>query len=364
MIGPSVLELHHKAKQGDVRAQVRLGLTLEAGGRANEGLDWLALAARRGDVEALTLVGTRLVAGRCGPGLAAQGVGLLEDAVRAGGADAVAQLAVLDAAGMHRPQDWPRALDHLQRAAELGRREAQLELAILAGQVRAAPKPTETWGRLRDLVELAALASPPAGSELSADPRIHAYEGFASEGACRWIIRQSRPKLQRALVYDEASGTTVVARDRNNRVANFSISDTNLVILWIQQKIARAAGVALATAEGASVLCYGPGEQAGDHFDFLDPEVPAYRREIALSGQRIATCLVYLNQGYSGGTTDFPVLGLSHAPQRGGALLFSNVDPAGAVDRRTLHAGRPLLGGEKWVLSNFVRDRAYMSAPN
>jgi hypothetical protein len=48
---------------------------------------------------------------------------------------------------------------------------------------------------------------------------------------------------------------------------------------------------------------------------------------------------------------------LRHRARRGDALMFANVDLAGNPDRRTLHAGLPPTRGEKWVLSQWIRDR-------
>jgi prolyl 4-hydroxylase len=150
----------------------------------------------------------------------------------------------------------------------------------------------------------------------------------------------------------------MLSAERTNRVANFGLGDTGLVILALQEALAATLGRELACSEAASVLCYAPGEQAREHFDFLDPSVPAYARDVAAQGQRIATGLVYLSGSFSGGTTDFPALGLSCPPRAGAALLFSNVTPSGEPDLRTRHAGRPPRRGTKWVLSCFIRSRA------
>jgi len=39
------------------------------------------------------------------------------------------------------------------------------------------------------------------------------------------------------------------------------------------------------------------------------------------------------------------------------ALVFDNVDAAGAGDMNTLHAGQPVTRGEKWLLSQWIRDK-------
>ena len=104
------------------------------------------------------------------------------------------------------------------------------------------------------------------------------------------------------------------------------------------------------------MLHYDVGEEITEHYDFIDPNIPNYAQEIAQQGERVVTFLVYLNDDYGGGETAFPRLGISHKGHRGEGMFFVNaVD--GNADTRTLHAGRTPAGGEKWIVSQFVRSR-------
>ncbi len=53
---------------------------------------------------------------------------------------------------------------------------------------------------------------------------------------------------------------------------------------------------------------------------------------------------------------------MRHAGQRGEGLLFVNTLPDGQANLRTLHSGEPPTRGEKWVFSQFVRDRPELLA--
>ena len=105
------------------------------------------------------------------------------------------------------------------------------------------------------------------------------------------------------------------------------------------------------------VLHYETGQQFAPHFDFIDPDLPQLRADLARRGQRVATFLLYLNDDHEGGETAFPDLGWRHRGRKGDALMFWNVDPAGAPDRRTRHAGLSPTRGEKWLLSQWIRAR-------
>lgn len=74
-------------------------------------------------------------------------------------------------------------------------------------------------------------------------------------------------------------------------------------------------------------------------------------------GQRILTFLLYLNDDFEGGETEFPLAGIRHKGKKGDALFFWNVHPDGRLDRQTLHAGLPPGIGEKWLLSQWVRNK-------
>jgi hypothetical protein len=69
------------------------------------------------------------------------------------------------------------------------------------------------------------------------------------------------------------------------------------------------------------------------------------------------TFLVYLNDAYAGGETEFPKLALKHKGTTGEGLFFVNALASGEPDLRTLHAGRPPTSGEKWIVSQFIRNR-------
>ena len=355
-------DLEAEALGGSIRAQVRWAAQLDEQGRHYEALDWLARAAKARDPEALALLGCKLLLADNAPFRPADGIGMLVEAADRGDGRAAGMLSVLAAGGFHAPQNWTAALDYLQRAAELGwvpAREQLLMLNRVAAAGWAAMTPAnDLWRRLRQSVDLKAWLQPPAARVLSENPRVIAIEALAPADVCRWIVGQCAGRLVRAEVDDPRTGLPVMGKTRTNRVASFGLAETRVLNLVIQSRIGAVIGAPLSVMEAFAVLNYGPGEQASEHFDYLDPAIPAYAAEIARVGQRIATSLLYLNEDYQGGETDFPELGLRHRGAMGDALIFFSTDRSGRPDPRTRHAGLPPTSGEKWVLSQFVRDRS------
>ena len=174
---------------------------------------------------------------------------------------------------------------------------------------------------------------------------------------CEWLIARARSRLTRARVYDPVSREDVVRATRSNSVANFSLADVELLDVVLQAKMSRACGVPMNQMEAPAVLHYGVGEEAADHFDFVNPDIPDYAQEIARNGQRIMTFLIYLNEDYEGGETDFPKLGICNKGRSGQGLYFVNAHTDLQPDRRMLHAGRAPTRGEKWIVSQFIRSR-------
>jgi len=81
--------------------------------------------------------------------------------------------------------------------------------------------------------------------------------------------------------------------------------------------------------------------EVGQHFGLHQDQ--SYSGE---GGARsLLTLMVYLNEGFSGGETDFPEQSRSIVPKTGDALLFQHM---------LLHAGRPVLVGTKYVLRSDV----------
>jgi len=314
-------------------------------------LENLCVRARDGDARALWTLGQRLLLGQGVAQAPQEGYACIEQAAARGDAEATAQLALFAAWGVLRPQDWPEALDHLLRAAELGWPPAQRELQFLA---RGSGT---DWHALRLQVDVAAWTTPRPARALATAPRIHAIAGFASREECAWLIERARGSLRRAQIYRKDGPGYVEAGTRTNSEADYTIGNADLVLRLVVERIATAAGVSVATFEVAKLLHYEPGQYFAPHCDFQAPTTPALAQEVARRGQRIATALVYLNDDYTGGETEFPRIGLRHRAAAGDALLFWNVHPSGELDYDTLHAGVAPTQGVKWVLSQWIRDR-------
>jgi prolyl 4-hydroxylase len=333
-------------------AQYQTALTLFGQGRQADGLQVLRQAAQAGHVPSMTLLGGRLLSGQGVRPDTVLGIRLIMDAAERGGGLACATAATLFAWGYSGQPDWPRALDYLQRAAELGFQPAREQLRLLSGY-----KAGIDWKKLRRAIDVAAWRRLPPRVTLSEAPLIQTAPGLLSPQLCDALIERARPLLAPAAVYDELQGGKTMSDVRRHSTAQFHLVDTDLVVQAVNDRVCALAGAPCIQSEIVQVLHYKPGDYFAPHFDFWEPGFGGHVAAMS-EGQRAFTVLVYLNhEDLEGGETDFPDVGVRHRGKKGDALMFRNVDAQGQPDRRTVHAGLPPTRGEKWVLSVWIRDR-------
>ena len=315
--------------------------------------------AAAGEAEALNELGLRLTTGDGVAPDAEEGGAMLARASDLGSAEADLLLATIEAMGAGRPQSWDRAFDRLQRAAERGSASARAQLALLCRDpaFAAETEGADTWLRMRRKIDIAALATAPPKRSLSDSPRIRVVDGFATEAECEWVVERARDRLQPAMVVDQRTGLYKRHDDRTNSAVELHLREMDVVLQVLRTRIGAATNLPVPVFEPPQVMRYTVGEEFKPHFDFLTDAEEGWAAQMRRFGQRIATFLLFLNDEFDGGETDFPSARISHRGRKGDAIFWANVDTNGNPDRLTFHAGRPPTRGEKWILSQWIRDR-------
>ena len=286
-----------------------------------------------------------------------RGIAAVEAASAAGVGAATEIIATFEAMGVARPQNWERALDSLQLAAEQGSVTARRAIMVLAEDSYEDDPGSRDWGELRGSVDISAKLAGPERRSLCDSPRIRAIEGFASAAECRWVIARARDRLAPAMIAD-GSGGSLRDPGRSNRSTEFLVPDMDVILEVLRARISAVTRLPLPVFETTQVLHYSVGQAFAPHFDYFDPANAQHAQRLQTHGQRIATFLIYLNEDFEGGETDFPNTAVRYRGRLGDAVFWANVDLQSQPDPRTLHAGLPPTQGEKWVLSQWIRDRA------
>ena len=188
-------------------------------------------------------------------------------------------------------------------------------------------------------------------------PRVVVLGNLLSAEECEALIASARPHLLRSLTVETKTGGEELNPDRTSSGMFFTRGQTPEVAA-VEARIARLLNWPLENGEGFQVLNYKPGAEYKPHYDYFDPAEPGTPTILRRGGQRVATLVMYLNEPTRGGGTTFPDVGFEVAPVRGNAVFFS-YDRA-HPSTRTLHGGAPVIEGEKWVATKWLREREFV----
>lgn len=186
--------------------------------------------------------------------------------------------------------------------------------------------------------------------------RIVLFDSFLSDEECDALILSATPKMTRSLTVNNATGESELNDVRTSQGCFFRRGENELVSR-IEERIAKLVNWPLSHGEGIQILCYAPGAEYKPHYDSFDPNFAGSASILRRGGQRVGTVVMYLNNPPKGGSTTFPNLGLEVSPRKGSALFFAY--HAGHDDKYALHAGTPVVEGEKWVATKWLRQREF-----
>ncbi len=304
--------------------------------------------------------------------LAAEGhsddaLALLVAAGADGSVDALMETAVWYLSATIIPRDLAQARRYIRRAVEIGHVDGALMEVALAANGNGGTAPSQ-WRSARELLAVAAKNDPlakqqltlldamdinqegrprsdSASSRLSTAPDVRHFSALLTPAECAHLASVAATLLEPAFVIDPVSGRSAPHPVRTSDGAAIGPTREDLVVRAINARLAHASGTTIDQGEPLTVLRYRPGQQYRPHLDTI----------AGAKNQRIKTMIVYLNEGFSGGETVFPALGMSIKPRGGDAILFDTVQGDGLPDQKTIHAGTPVLEGAKWIATRWIR---------
>lgn len=216
--------------------------------------------------------------------------------------------------------------------------------------------------------------SPAKSKQISWKPRAFVYEGFLTDEECDHLISLAKSELKRSAVADNLSGKGTLSDVRTSS-GMFINKGKDSIVSGIEDKIAAWTFLPKENGEDLQVLRYEPGQKYDPHYDYFTDKV-----NIARGGHRMATVLMYLSNVAKGGETVFPAAeepshrgghtvdedlsdcarrGVAVKPRRGDALLFFSLHPDATTDQNSLHAGCPVLEGEKWSATKWIHVASF-----
>ncbi|MFT5709408.1 MAG: prolyl 4-hydroxylase [Halioglobus sp.] len=386
---PDEKQLIQRAKDGNVSAQIDLAFSYESAGNTELAAHWMDQAGATGDAAAkMQRAAWKLYGTNFDRDEEAAFLEIQEVASAGGEGNSRTFLAVLLAYGIGCDRDWRQAVEWVACNARAGHARSILQLALLlpdrpenipltqsllncAARLDSqaiASRGHEPAGVQIQVSELdaaaaivadcdAALWRPATTTVFSERPRVDIYPNVAPDLWRRHVVRMAQPLLHGAHVKDANSGRRIRDPMRTNTVSLIELWQSDLVFYALSARIASATGDPINRLEPPNILNYRPGQTYQAHFDFINPDVPFFQNELSAQGQRIKTPLIYLNDNYQGGATEFPELKRGYKGVAGDLLVLHNTDKDGNPDRQSLHIGAPPTSGAKWVFSTRVRTK-------
>ena len=219
--------------------------------------------------------------------------------------------------------------------------------AVRVPEPALAGSPSRLWAGDREVWVLVSLRN----------PRVVVFGGLLSDEECDAIVADAAPRLTRSETVVVETGGNEVNPSRTSQGMFFARGETP-VCQRVEARIAALLNWPVVNGEGLQVLHYRPGAEYKPHHDYFDPAQPGMGAVLQRGGQRVATLVMYLNTPQQGGGTTFPDVPLEVAPIKGNAVFFSYDRPHALT--RTLHGGAPVIAGDKWVATKWLREGEFI----
>jgi prolyl 4-hydroxylase len=177
-------------------------------------------------------------------------------------------------------------------------------------------------------------------------------ENFLSIEECDELIKESSSHFFR---------TTTLGKEIDGyRVAEGAwLSNSLDIVKNLKQKVNEESGIPISNMEGTHIVKYEIGGEYKVHHDFFHPNESYFPNEMKRGGQRLKTALVYLNDEFTGGETEFPKMSIKVKPKKGKLVLWDNTNPDGSPDYESLHAGLPVESGTKYIAVVWIRESTF-----
>eukprot|EP00898_Chlorokybus_atmophyticus_P008445 jgi/Chlat1/8601/Chrsp86S07997 len=187
---------------------------------------------------------------------------------------------------------------------------------------------------------------------VSMHPHIVVIHHFLTDEECQHLVNLATPFLKPSLVSGHRPSKNRTSWGMFMTAAHYCDS----VVRVVEDKIAttsRALGFNLSIdkSDKLQVIRYYPGQEFKPHYD----------NDVGDVDQRACTMLLFLNDVEEGGETFFPKGIPLHSDKETGiagkALMFWSRMPDGNEDSRSLHGGRAVVKGEKWLASKWLAQQ-------
>ena len=182
---------------------------------------------------------------------------------------------------------------------------------------------------------------------------IFAIGNFLTGEECARLVRMIDVVARPSELHDQA----YASKFRTSYSGNFDREDP--FIKAISRRIDDLLGINSKCGETIQGQRYLPGQEFKPHNDWFYADQPYWKLERKRGGQRSWTAMAFLNAVAGGGESLIVGVGARIEPKPGVLMVWNNARPDGSPNLDTLHAGTPVIKGEKYVLTKWYRTRPW-----
>lgn len=164
---------------------------------------------------------------------------------------------------------------------------------------------------------------------------------FLPTRQCDHIIKECSKNLETSKIGSDTIDETI----RKSHGTYFS---DNSITMLINQKCSGILHKTEFKHEPLQIVHYTKGGFYKAHFDTGSSNVPEHPK-------RSYTFMIALNDDYEGGETYFPYLNKSFKLKKGDCLFFHNYNTDGSETKLSMHGGKEVLSGEKWIANLWIQ---------
>lgn len=171
---------------------------------------------------------------------------------------------------------------------------------------------------------------------------------FMSDDECKVLLNIASGRYKRStVVLNKENGGRVVSDSRTSHT--FVIHEQHTLLHSMRERAVNLCRMPLKNIEKVQCVRYIVGDEYGLHYDAFASGNEA--------GNRMYTVLIYLNDDFEGGGTWFSELDRTILPEKGKAVIFTNLEND-EIQPLSRHAGLPVINGVKYASNLWIRNQA------
>lgn len=183
---------------------------------------------------------------------------------------------------------------------------------------------------------------------------IQEIPNFLTNQECDYLIQLIDSNNYRSSVSSTGADRSEISDVRTSYTSTFSATEG--IVNSVKLKISEKLKINVNKGESLQGQKYEVGQYFKAHHDYFSGN--SYEKHCLHSGNRTHTFMIYLNDDFTGGGTDFTKLNRTIKPEKGKAVIWENIID-GKVNEQSLHEGMAVLEGTKYIITSWWREKEW-----